>query len=326
MGKPTENLVSKIKLEELIIKQLDPKDSTPNNKHEIRNYIYYGFSNKTLRPRYWKLLLNYYPENKYLHEKFYSNARNSYLVILSDTRIDGEKLKSAKNIIRSEIDRSPVFKDKKDRDAIERILLSFSVINPGIGYVQGMINIANVIYSVMLDDENLENLKFAEEDAFQLFNSLISEMSTLFMSEYDQQNKGLLDRVNEIFEIIKIRDPELYDALVKKELNKVMFPVRWILLLFSAEYENEDIYWIWDKILSDSYRFELVTYLSASVIILMRDLLLVESFETCVIMLQKPHLVSPKLLFDIADLLRRDNREATVILDERLKQSKKNAI
>lgn len=309
--------VLKLKLADLIAKQLSLKDYVPINPSEIRNYIYYGFSDKSLRPGYWKILLNYYSPNKFKQEQFYRQARQTYNDIITKDDKKGDKAKNMVRVIRSELERTS-FKNI-ERESIERILTVFSIVNPGIGYVQGMISLVYVFYFVLSNDEDVETAKFAEEDAFYLFNNLISEMSSLFIDEFDNQKLGIKDKINEVFDIIKRKDPELYEALAAKDLLRTMFPLKWVLLMFCSEYSIEQTIWLWDKILSDSYRFEILSYCAAAVIILMRQVILTETRDKCLALLQKPSIVKPELMFDIADIMRRDGRDINKIIEEKIK-------
>ncbi|ELA42778.1 uncharacterized protein VICG_00093 [Vittaforma corneae ATCC 50505] len=306
----------KLKLKDLISKQLSMNDYVPINLYEIRNYIYYGFSDKSLRPSYWKVLLNYYSPNKFKLEQFYKQARQAYTDILNKTHKSNSNVRKLTSIINAELERTDF--DRIQKASIGRILTAFSIINPKIGYVQGMINLVYVLYFVLSGDENIETAKFAEEDAFYLFNNLISEMSNLFIDEFDDQKQGIRYKVNEVFQIIKTKDPELYNALADKDLIKTMFPLKWILLLFSAEYPIDRTVWLWDKILSDAYRFEILLYCAAAVIILMRSIILTETYDKCLAILQKPSAINPELVFDIADTMRRDDRDINQIIKERM--------
>lgn len=315
--KDDEMRIIKLKLRDLISKQLSINDYVPINPHEIRNYIYYGFSDRNLRPSYWKVLLNYYSPNKFKLEQFYKQARQSYNDILSKTH-KGSNVKKLTRIINAELERTDF--DRAQKASIGRILTAFSVVNPKIGYVQGMLNLVYVLYFVLSNDENVEAAKFAEEDAFYLFNNLISEMSNLFIGEFDNQKHGIRHKVNEVFQIVKATDPELYNALAEKDLIKTMFPLRWILLLFSAEYPVDQTVWLWDKIFSDSYRFELLSYCAAAIIVLMRSILLTETYDKCLAILQKPSVVNPELVFDIADTMRRGGRDINRVIKERMEK------
>lgn len=311
---------AKLKLKDLISLQLSTENFVPINPPEIRNYIYYGFSDACLRPKYWKVLLNYYPENKFKSESFYRQARQTYNDIINGMDKSDTKIKKAIKVISAEVERTDYTSTEKQ--SIERILIVFSVTNPRIGYVQGMVNLAYVFYHVLSKDEHIESSKFAEEDAFYLFNYLISDLSNLFINEFDNDKRGIKDTVNDVFEVIRNRDPELYEALKNKDIFKTMFPLRWILLLFSTEYAVDQTVWLWDRILSDSSRFEIVVYCSAAAIILMRQGIISETYEECLNVLQKPSIISPELMFDIADTMRRDSRDINKIIQERMKDTK----
>lgn len=306
----------KLKLRDLVYKQLDCEDFTPINPYEIRNYVYYGFSDDQLRPRYWKVFLNYYPHNKFKTEQFYKQARQSYNEIL--TKYD--KQSNSIQTIKTELERTS-FSDT-EKASIERILTAFSITNPGIGYVQGMISLCHIFYYVLSRSEDIDISKFAEEDTFYLFNNLISEMSNLFVNEFDDQKQGIKSKIDDVFRIVETKDLPLYEMMKKKDLFKTMFPLRWILLLFSAEYPIEKVVWLWDKILSDSYRFELLSYCAAAVIILMRNVIFSEDYDECMAILQNPSVITPELIFDIADIMRRDERDINEVIKERIHNKK----
>lgn len=305
----------KLKLKDLISKQLNIRDYTPINPHEIRNYIYYGFSDEKLRPRYWKVLLNYYTSNKFKMELFYRQARQSYNDILAKSCKD-TGAKAVIKTITAELERTSL--TSVEKTSIERILTAFAVTNPGVGYVQGMITLARIFYSVLTEDEDLESSKFAEEDAFYLFNNLISELSNLFIGEYDDQRDGIKHKVNQVFEIVKEKDPELYAVMVEKDLMKTMFPLKWIMFIFSTEYDLKQVVWLWDKVFSDAYRFEMLLYYSAAIIILLRQPIMTEGYDKCLIILQEPSSIAPELVFEIADSLRREERDIKEIIKEKI--------
>lgn len=318
--KPNELQRVKLKLKDLISKQLSTEDFVPINPHEIRNYIYYGFSDACLRPSYWKVLLNYYSTNKFKSEQFYKQARQAYNDILTGIDPNDKEIEKISRVIMAEVERTDYTTSEKE--SIARILTVFSIVSPGIGYVQGMVSLAHVFYHVLYRDEHLDSARFAEEDAFYLFNNLVSELSNLFIDEFDNQKQGIKHKVNEVFEVIRERDPELYEALRSKSLLKTMFPLRWVLLLFSTEYPVDKTVWLWDRILSDSSRFEIIVYCAAAVIVLMRNAIIKESYDECLNILQKPSIISPELMFDIADTMRRDSRDINEIIREKIASNK----
>ena len=316
--KSPESFKFKSKLSKLIIKQLDHRDATPINIYEIRNYVYYGFNDSKLRPSYWKILLNYFPKNKFTSEYFYKQARKSY-IDLSNQNSDKEQFKEIRKMIHLELVRNGF--TGNEQEFFERILTIFCIVNPCVGYVQGMEQLLNIIYTVISTDEDMENQKFIEEDCFCLFYNLISELSNNFIQEKEKQNTGIKNKIFKIFDIIKEKDNELYNILKKKKLLDTLFPFRWVLMMFSMEYPTEKVICLWDKILSDAYRYEILLYCSAAAIVLMRDILIDSEFDECMCILQKPSIISVELLFDIADTMRRENRDINSIIKERIKKT-----
>ena len=59
-------------------------------------------------------------------------------------------------------------------------------------------------------------------------------------------------------------------------------------------------------------------YCAAAAIILMRDIIINSEFEECMVILQKPSIISVELLFDIADTMRRENRDINEIIQDRM--------
>jgi Rab-GTPase-TBC domain len=328
--KSIDSIISKpkYKLKTLISKQLDPTDSTPLNEYEIKNYIYFGFSDAKLRPKYWKILLKYYSNNKFKSETYYKKIRQSYSDIIKANETSAEEKDEITKIIRLDLDRTMLLlKETKDtlahyRDPIERILLTFSATNTCVGYVQGMINVVMPILHVMHTSEDIEDVKFAEEDTFFLFTNLMAEISENFIRQFDEEPIGIKKKIADVFDIIKDKDPELHKVICEKELDKAMFPFRWIMLLFSSEFKLEDVIWLWDRILSDSYRFEIVTYCCVAATLLMRNIIITEPFDKCMEVLQNPSIINVELMFDIADLLRREEIDVSKILKGEIKKSK----
>ncbi|KAL6122877.1 Tbc1d13 [Nucleospora cyclopteri] len=298
-NKPTHKLV------ELISKQLDPMDSTPLNVYEIRNYIYYGFSDEKLRPKYWKVLLNYYNENKFKSEKYYRNARENYHKI--------EEPENCIDLIDKDLQRTAaLFKDhrlKNFQPPIKRILIRFAVTNASIGYVQGMIQIVIPIYYVLSSSDVLEEQKYAEEDSFYLFHYLMSEINSCYTNLLDQSSIGINGRISNIFEIISQKDPVLYKYIQQNEKEQSSFIMKWILQLFTTVFELNELCWVWDKIFSDAYRFEIVDYFCATIIMLNREKFIKMEFGECMEYFQNIKKVDPQETFLIADELRRSSND-----------------
>lgn len=297
----------KYKLSELIEKQLNPKDSTPLNIYEIKNYIYYGFSDQNLRPIYWKVILEYYSKNKFKSEMYYLKARKAYTEIEIETKDEYIDL-IEKDLLRSKCLLSNSEHSEYSK-SIKNILLKFATTNSSIGYVQGMIEIVVPIYHVMISSKDLDTQKYAEEDTFYIFNNLMSEINDCFVRTCDNHEDGIKGRIEKIYDIVLEKDFDLYSDMLSKGLINTDFPIKWILQMFSTIFNLEDCLWLWDKIFSDSSRFEILNYLCAGIILLLKDVIMTNNFDSCMELLQNPSFLDVKVLFNVSDELRRSSKQ-----------------
>lgn len=322
------------KLYKNICDQLDYKSNIRRNLFELKNYCYYGFVNEELRAGYWKLFLNYLPENKFKTEYFLKERRGCYRYYYESIN-EMENIQSKKvliddmnriNLFPVEVEDNVVCEfldanvgDGTHRDAIKRILMCFSATNSSIGYVQGMNMLAIPIYYVFASGRNPDDQKYAEEDAYFCFYHLMAEIGETFVQELDYDQKlGVRTKMNRVLEIIKRHKPELYQNLKEKGILDTMFHLRWVMLLLSHEFQIDQVVLLWDKFLSDKNRFEMVEYCSAAIVLLMCNALMEADFDSCMALLQKP-LDDALTIFFYADKLRRDDYSKTG--DPQLKNS-----
>lgn len=310
------------KLYKNICDQLNPQNPIQRNKYELMNYCYYGFVNEELRVNYWKLFLNYFPENKFKTEYFLKERRESYHFYYEN--VDEMKNIESKKVMIDDMSRVNLFPIKKGdrvscefldaniqngthRDAIKRILLCFGLTNSSIGYVQGMNMLVIPIYYVFANSKSEEDRKYAEEDAYFCFYNLMAEIGENFLSELDYDKKlGVRAKMNRVFEILERHDKELCDILKERGIPDTLFHLRWIMLLLAHEFPIDQVILLWDKFLSDQNRFEMLEYCCASIILLMKKPLLDSDFDTTMNLLQKP-LDDALTIFFYADKLRRDD-------------------
>ncbi|KAG0439975.1 TBC1 domain family member 13 [Dictyocoela muelleri] len=310
------------KLYKNICEQLDPKTPRRRNLFELKNYCYYGFVNEELRSSYWKLFLNYLPENKFKTEYFLKERRKCYHYYYENIN-EMDNIDSKKVLI-DDMNRVNIFQvndeskvvcdfldakvgDGTHRDAIKRILICFAATNSSIGYIQGMNMIVIPIYYVFATSKNEDDKKYAEEDTYFCFHHLMAEIGENFIQELDYDHRlGVRTKMNRVIKIIRIHNPELYENLKEKGVLETMFHLRWVMLLLSHEFQIEQVVLLWDKFLSDKNRFEMVEYCSASIVLLMCNALMEADFDSCMALLQKP-LDDALTIFFYADKLRKDD-------------------
>ncbi|RVD92741.1 hypothetical protein TUBRATIS_007440 [Tubulinosema ratisbonensis] len=309
------------KLHRLISRQVDPNDPTPLNKFELQNYAYYGFDDKFLRPKIWKIFLFYYSDNKFKNELFYKERRKSYKEFKLQSIRNKEINVYIDDIIHEDVNRTFLFpnadrtfcsfldskfvNDDKcltHREIIKEILLVFKTTNPGVDYVQGMNVLVTLIYYVFANSDEYAHV---ESDTFFCFLNLISEIGDYFLEIMDDKYVGISQKLTRVIDIVKEFDPTLYNNMKSKKLTENLFHFRWILLSFAQEYPIDEVVWLWDRFLADSTRFELVLYCAAAKIILLKNKILKNEFSTCMEILQNNNEVDVKSMFYKADEMRR---------------------
>nr|XP_014087184.1 TBC1 domain family member 13 isoform X2 [Bactrocera oleae] len=171
-------------------------------------------------------------------------------------------------------------------EVVQRILFLYAKLNPGQGYVQGMNEIVGPIYYIMASDPDLEYRKYAEADCFFCFTALMSEIRDFFIKTLDDSEGGIKFMMAKLANMLKQKDPEVYNKLKEQELHPQYYSFRWITLLLSQEFPLPDVVRIWDSVFSDEHRFEFLIRICCSMILIQRELILKNDFASNVKLLQ----------------------------------------
>ncbi|KAM3187873.1 hypothetical protein ACTXT7_001469 [Hymenolepis weldensis] len=126
---------------------------------------------------------------------------------------------------------------------------------------------------------------FAEHDAFFCFNNLMAEIQSVFNRNFDQEF-GIGSKMETMVRLLGEFDAELLQNLNSLHLEPAHFAFRWITLLLAREFLLPDVLILWDSILADKHRFDLLLYICCSMLILIRKELLTCDFSEAVRLLQ----------------------------------------
>lgn len=308
----------------IIEKQIDDRNPYPLNSFELKNIFYYGFGNENIRAKSWKIFFNYTAKNKFKNEKYIRERRICYKEYLWKSL---EQSDGGNDLLEDDVNRKILFpyyknafepvqqckfldalthKKITNRDIMKRILQTFKTTNSSIGYVQGMINILLPIYYVFSNSIDNEDIMYAEEDAYFCFFYLMTEIGDLFLQKMDYDKTfGIISKLNAVFEIVKKADLQLYEHLKKLHVIDSAFHFRWVYLLLTHEFPMSECIYLWDRLLSDCNRFEMVTYCSSVIILSMREKLMQSDYCECLEILQNHHNIDAQQIFVEADILRK---------------------
>lgn len=136
-------------------------------------------------------------------------------------------------------------------------------------------------------------LDHAEADTFFCFTNLMSEIRDNFLKTLDKDIQfGIQGRINSLNNLLKLKDPELWQDLViekpfskificshyffffifvilkeDKTLNPQYYSFRWLTLLLSQEFDLPDVLRLWDSLFSDPNRFEFLLYVCCGMLV-----------------------------------------------------------
>ena len=155
-------------------------------------------------------------------------------------------------------------------EAIWRILFVFALLNPGIGYVQGMNEIVAVLYHAFYTDYEgsaLESLELdIEADTFFCFHELMTELRDRFSKTHDGSKTGIVARVEHFWSAMKTLDYEIWLKFEHEGIKPHFFAIRWFLVLLAQELSLEQTAELWDVLLADPFRFDYLNYLGAALL------------------------------------------------------------
>lgn len=181
------------------------------------------------------------------------------------------------------------YNDKENEihtDVLKRILFIYAFIYPDISYRQGMNELlAPIFYCFSYDktykEETEENI---EADSFWCFNNLMSKVKLSFVSA---KNRGL-DAKSYIFEkCLEFVDKSIFDHMKKLNIRSEYYCYRWFILLFSQEFEINEVIKLWDIIFSNDDVYYFAIYLSIGIMLLKKDTILKGEMYDVMQILQK---------------------------------------
>ena len=171
-------------------------------------------------------------------------------------------------------------------EVMNRILFIYAKIHDDVSYVQGMNDLLASIYYCFSIDNNPECKNYVESDSYITFEKLMDVIKNIFIRAKDNEPGGINYRLNEIENLLKIIDYELFLHLQKNKIKLEFYAFRWMTLLFTQDFEMPDIMRIWDSIFSDPDIFEFLYLLILSTIIIKRDKIMNEKMSGIMILIQ----------------------------------------
>ena len=193
-------------------------------------------------------------------------------------------------------------------DVLKRILFIYTIFCADISYHQGMNELlAPIYYCYSYDhtytDETEENI---EADAFWSFHYLMSKVSLSFVSANDL---GLQIKSFIYEKCLAFVDEELYNHLKNLGVKNEYYCYRWFILLFSQEFEINDVLKLWDLIFSQEDIYYYVVYIGMALMINKKEIFMKQGMVEIMQELQNFENVDVGKLIQKAKELKNENSE-----------------
>jgi len=181
-------------------------------------------------------------------------------------------------------------------EVVERMLFLYAKLNPGQGYVQGMNEIIGPIYYVLASDSRMDWKEHAEADCFFCFTNLMSDIRDFFIKTLDDSSTGIQAMMVRLNNRLKEVDQAVSSKLQDQGIKMQYFAFRWLSLLLSQEFALPDVLSLWDALLTDDTRSNLLINVCTAMLFLVRDNLLNNDFASNMKMLQNYPLIDMRLI------------------------------
>ncbi|OQV22504.1 TBC1 domain family member 15 [Hypsibius exemplaris] len=210
----------------------------------VKDIIFKGGVELTIRKHVWKYLLGYYDWNSTMEEREgkrnrlseeYHRMKIQWSTISSDQEKRFSIWRERKDLIEKDVHRTdrthPFFEGKSTAlKVMNEILLTYCMYNFDLGYVQGMSDLLTPLMLVMDGDE---------VDAFWTFNGLMERITHNFDME------KLMKELKDLSTVMKYLDPAL-KAYIDSNDPRLYFCFRWLLVQFKREFSFDDVMRLWE--------------------------------------------------------------------------------
>ena len=158
---------------------------------------------------------------------------------------------------------------------MKRILFIYAKQHPELKYIQGMNEILAVIYYTFENDDNPFMLNYTESDSYYTFEILLEEIKQVFiMDDINFSQLFVVIEIKFIKNILQKLDKDLFNHFENENVSLETFLMRWLLVLFAQEFQLDTTINFWDRMFTQKNKINFLCYVSVSLLIYNRNLLL----------------------------------------------------
>ncbi|XP_067089578.1 TBC1 domain family member 16 [Osmerus mordax] len=216
-------------------------------EYKLRKAIFFGGIDPSIRGEVWPFLLQYYSCDSTSQEREawrlqkrsnYHDIQQRRLSMSPEEHSDfWRKVQFTvdKDVVRT--DRSNLFfrgENNPNVESMRRILLNYAVLNPDMGYCQGMSDLVAPLLTEVQD----------ESDTFWCFVGLME--NTIFISS--PRDEDMERQLMYLRELLRVMLPRFHQHLTRlgEDGLQLLFCHRWILLCFKREFPDTEALHMWE--------------------------------------------------------------------------------
>ncbi|CAH4006386.1 unnamed protein product [Pieris brassicae] len=212
-----------------------------NNTTKLREVIYCGGIEPSLRKVVWKHILNVYPEGMtgkermdYIKKKAneYYTLRAKWKDCIQNGKINAD-LAYVTSMVRKDVlrtDRHHDFyagsDDNQNIASLFNILTTYALYHPTVSYCQGMSDLASPLLVTMGD----------EAHAYICLCALMTRLYPNFLLD----GEAMTLKFSHLTESLQVYDPDFYNYLKSQQADDLLFCYRWLLLEMKREFAFDD--------------------------------------------------------------------------------------
>lgn len=223
------------------------EDGRISDPERIKEIIFRGGIDPSLRAEVWRYLLNYdlwehttveRDERRKSLDGEYYRMKQQWSTLSKNQEKNHSGYRDRKCQIEKDVkrtDRNLEFYNGDDNpniDRLEAILLTYVMYNFDIGYVQGMSDLLSPIL-YLIDDEAAS------------FWCFVGFMEKVFRN-FDEDQAGMKNQLSKLRTLMEFSNPKLFKYLRQHDSDNMYFCFRWLLVWFKREFTHDDILELWE--------------------------------------------------------------------------------
>lgn len=223
------------------------EDGRVTDAERVKEVIFRGGIESSLRSEVWKFLLEYYPwdstknqriEHRKKKSQEYFQMKLQWLSMTAEQEINFSDYRDRKCQIEKDVkrtDRTEEFyqgDDNENLGFLQDILMTYVMYNFDLGYVQGMSDLLAPILCVMNN----------EVDAFWCFVGFME----LVYTNFDMDQAGMKRQLLDLNNLTALANPRLFRYFEEHGSENMYFCFRWLLVWFKREFSHSDVLTLWE--------------------------------------------------------------------------------